>query len=181
MNLCLEKFAFLTWALAIKERRGMKFLAHKSVHSPGEQLIELATVKVDCDFEETVGDWASAQRFDEILTAKVANALNVSEKTVEVLCHQRGSVVAVVAMLPVGVQDADLAPRTPAELTEALVDYVQSGENRLGDGQLGARILEADKLGPVSQKACQVISDAFSVLRARGLRLSNAVLAKEEA
>ena len=67
-----------------------------------ENLLVCVAVTIGRDFDETLGNVENANLFDQTLQEDVSRALGVSNESVVILCHQRGSIITKLVLMADG-------------------------------------------------------------------------------
>jgi hypothetical protein len=126
-------------------------------------------LKYDLDFDVAFRDPAAAAQFDAQVQEEVSAALSIPPAAVEVMCHQRGSVIAEVVLhqrpAPGGGIGGAGDCRTAALLAAELVEMAGSPGSDLLQKPLGQFVQAATVDGPVSEAVCALVCKA---LRGRG-------------
>ena len=123
---------------------------------------------IDGDFDEMFGDLNCTIEFDRTLQEDVSTVLDVPLDSVQVLCHQRGSIIAEVVLFG---DEKDEAQKAPAQLAQDLVRSVrQMQEGIVRTKELGRCIKSAEVRGPIARPVCTAVQAALSSLRCVGVR-----------
>ena len=111
-------------------------------------------ITLDKDFEATFTDEAAVQQLDAGLQEDICAALGVDLAAVSVLCHQRGSIIAEVALRGSGDgRDA----RSAASLSAELVSQVKDCSSALRSRPIGSVAMQAEVHGVVSEPVCLAV------------------------
>ena len=96
--------------------------AHAAANEQAQASVPVAVaLSFDCDFDETIGSESARAAFDEQVQNDVSAALGVPKEAIEVLCHQRGSVIAEVILKAVDGGGAGSSRPTAAHALAVLV------------------------------------------------------------
>jgi hypothetical protein len=115
------------------------------------------------DFDEMFGDPNRTIEFDRTLQEDVSTVLDVPLDSVQVLCHQRGSIIAEVVLFG---DETDETQKAPAQLAQDLVRSVrQMQEGIVRTKELGRCIKSAEVRGPIARPVCTAVQAALSSLR----------------
>ena len=134
-------------------------------HKRMDLLPVCVALTIDRDFDETLGDPNRTAEFDRTLQRDVSAMLGVPIESVQVLCHQRGSIIAHVVLFS---EDTDEAQRAPAQISQDLVKIVhQLQEGTVQTTQPGRCIRSAEVLGPIARPVCAAIQTTLAGLRCK--------------
>jgi hypothetical protein len=123
-------------------------------------------VKYDLDFDETHSNPEATSKFDLHVQEQVSSALGIPFTAVQVMCHQRGSVVAEVVLKTVEMPGGDGDCRTPGMLAQELVDLVKERHSALCRKDLGKLAVKSVTIdGPIADPVCNLVTKA---MQARG-------------
>lgn len=124
-------------------------------------------VKYDLDFDETLSNPEATSKFDLHVQEQVSSALGIPSTAVQVMCHQRGSVVAEVVLKKVAMPGGDGDCRTPGMLAQELVDLLKERHSALCCKDLGKLAVKSVTIdGPIAAPVCDLVTKA---LQARGV------------
>jgi hypothetical protein len=118
---------------------------------------------MNCDYDEVNYDDRSRSFFDQALEHDVSLSLGVPKGTVQVLCHQKGSVVAEIVLMGVGgevsepvsdyVMPSEIEAKlmTPERLARQLVDSVSTADSNFRLSPMGQFATKAQIHGPIAK------------------------------
>jgi len=139
----------------------------QTIVGPGQTGLELpiaVALTLDCDFDENMQDSESRTRFNESLASDLSAVLGVPKSSLQIVCHQRGSVVVEVVLTgandEIGNTLLDYDDRTNQQLAQQLVDLVQDGDKRLSTLLMGKYITRAQVHGPIANLVCKAVMQA---------------------
>ena len=115
-----------------------------------EQHAVAVSLDLMCEYEVTCKSRASTQAFDTQLQSEIASSLGIPSSSVVVLCHQRGSVIAEVALCP----QLGASRKTPGELAAELVEQANDADSQLRQGTVGRHARRAEIHGVVAMAVC---------------------------
>jgi hypothetical protein len=110
----------------------------------------------DCNFDETVGSSSARAKFDAQVRDDVSATLGVAKEAIEVLCHQRGSVIAEVVLKKV---DGSSTMQATAALADELVQQAKDPESSLRQKAVGKLARRAEVHGPVAEPVLDILRE----------------------
>jgi hypothetical protein len=139
----------------------------------------------DLDFDTTLACPETAREFDRRVQADVSTALCIPASAVEVMCYQRGSVIAEVVLSKVegaSVSDIRTGALLAHELASIINDKAQPPPGGMVGGGAGGNLFamahKAEIDGPIAEPVCQLVTNA---LRARGAEVHRELVQVSEA
>eukprot|EP00961_Rhodomonas_salina_P262513 3547700-Rhodomonas_salina.1 len=118
-------------------------------------------VKLDCPYEETMIDFDQLAAFNMLLKEDVCTSLAIGQTSVDVMCHQRGSVIAEVVISGWGGKDGQ-ASRSAQALAEELVEQVNGKGGKFKKRPLGRLALNAEVHGYIEGPVCDAVMVSLS-------------------
>lgn len=117
-----------------------------------------AALTLECDFDELMPDICKAHEMSDLVLADVKAALGVNASCVQVLCLQRGSLVAQLVIRASQEDDGNTA--TPTQLAERLKRLVAMRDTSLDQLPLIRFAREVDVHGPIPETLVVAICSA---------------------
>jgi len=140
----------------------------------GKDMPFAVALTLDRDYDDLLGDLVSKTEFNHAIQNDVSMSLGVPKSTVQVLCHQRGSIVAEVVLMGVDGEISDRVPEydmpsdferkmmTPERLAQQLVHSVNSKDSKFRSLPMGQFAVDAQMHGPVAKTICTAVQNATS-------------------
>ena len=115
----------------------------------------------ECDFDATLSSPETAAKFDAQVQQEVSTALGIPAASVQVMCHQRGSVVAEVALKKTHMPPGEGDCRSAGQLANELVALAQDADSDLRRMPLGKLVRGATVDGPIAERLCDLMARAL--------------------
>ena len=113
---------------------------------------------LECDYDDTLGDAHDVASFNEGLVTDLHTALGVPKSMVQVLCHQRGSVIAEIVLR--SWDDCQGSTLTGQELATRLQDLLSTADGPLRRSPTGCFAKKVDIHGPVAEAVVSAVDSA---------------------
>jgi hypothetical protein len=118
-------------------------------------------LKYECDFDATLSTPEAAAKFNAQVKEEVSSALGIRAGSVQVICHQRGSVVAEVALKKSNLPSGEGDCRSTAQLAQELVALAEDADSELRRMPLGKLVRGATVDGPIAERLCDLMARAL--------------------
>jgi hypothetical protein len=113
---------------------------------------------LECDYDDTLADARELASFNEGLVTDLHTALGVPKSMVQVLCHQRGSVIAEIVLR--SWDDGQGSTFTGQELATRLQDLLSTADGPLRRSATGCFAKKVDIHGPVAEAVVSAVDSA---------------------
>ena len=117
------------------------------------------SLTLECDYDAMLADSCDVVAFNESLITDIHTALGVPKSTVQVLCHQRGSIVAEIVLRSWDNGEGTIL--AGQELATRLQDLLSSAGGPLRQSPLGCFVTKAEIHGPVAEAVVSVVDSTL--------------------
>ena len=117
-------------------------------------------LRFDCNFDKTVAGTKERTQFNMQIQKDVSTALGIPEEAIEVLCHQRGSVIAEIILKKVNSEGTGTV-RSAAALADELAKQATDKNSSFRKKEVGKLAVGANIHGPIAQAMCDIISTIY--------------------
>ncbi|EKX39729.1 hypothetical protein GUITHDRAFT_114227 [Guillardia theta CCMP2712] len=114
-------------------------------------------LKLNCDGREALKDSNSTNSLSNQVQDDISTALGVDPSAVSILCYERGSVIAEVALK----KDPGVSSRKPGDMVDDLLAQAVDMSSKLRGTATGRILVTAETHGSVSEQVCESIRRAY--------------------